>query len=71
AGDRKEIHEGGVPGEPGDTIDHERLLRILGQVAGRRNLPVAVELRDAHTDEGFAVVEESLSKLSHVLDAAS
>ncbi len=71
AGDRKEVHEGGVPGEPGDTIDHERLLRILGQVAGRRELPVAVELRDAHTDEGFAVVGETLLKLSHVLDAAS
>jgi hypothetical protein len=67
-GSRKEIHEGQVPGEPGDTIDLGGLLQVLSASLGSRTLPVVVEIREGHTDTGFVAVETALRRVSAALE---
>jgi sugar phosphate isomerase/epimerase len=68
AGDRKEVHEGGIPGEPGDRIDLPGLLAQLEAIARSRTIPVTVETRDAHTEIGFSGVAIGLRRVSAILE---
>ena len=69
AGGRKELHEGGIPGEPGDKVDLMGLMERLAVAADSRTLALAIEIRDGHTEAGFPGVETAFRRVSAALDA--